>query len=171
MEITTQSLRNLIKPNLEWKTGSRDNLPKSLCVLITTIDSETEGTRFELQFDRKPNTRLTYLTNAVSVDSKVFLVYITRNSEGQKTHHIVMSKNRTTTERGGWHIPGKNQLQRQIRSEERKSTLRRDPQRNKGKRRKNLSYEKKPHWVKPGKRERERERRKASPKNYVVFEN
>ena len=49
-------------------------------------------TPFEQHFGRKPRTKLSNLKNAISVDSKELSVYITRNSTGEITDHLVMSK-------------------------------------------------------------------------------
>ena len=49
-------------------------------------------TPFEQHFGRKPRTKLSNLTNAISVDSKDLSVYITRNSTGEITDYLVMSK-------------------------------------------------------------------------------
>ena len=49
-------------------------------------------TPFEQHFGRKPRTKLSNLKNAISVDSKEPSVYITRNSTGEITDHLVMSK-------------------------------------------------------------------------------
>ena len=49
-------------------------------------------TPFEQHFGRKPRTKLSNHKNAISVDSKELSVYITRNSTGEITDHLVMSK-------------------------------------------------------------------------------
>ena len=51
-------------------------------------------TPFE-HFGRKPGTKLSILKNAISVDSKELSVYITRNSAGEITDHLVMSKKKS----------------------------------------------------------------------------
>ena len=70
----------------------RESLNKALYVLRFTIHSETKETPFELNFGREPGTKLFHLKNAVSVDSKDLSVYITRDSAGEVTDHLVMSK-------------------------------------------------------------------------------
>ena len=64
-------------------------------MLRFTINSETKKTPFEIHFEREPRTKLSNLKHAVSVDSKDLSVYITRNSAGEITDHLVMSKKKT----------------------------------------------------------------------------
>ena len=64
-------------------------------MLRFTIHSETKRTPFEIHFGREPRTKLSDLKNAVSVDSKDLLVYMTRKSAGEITDHLVMSKQKT----------------------------------------------------------------------------
>ena len=92
VERTIQSLKNLTKTNLEETQNLRESLNKALYVLRFTIHSETKKTPFELHFGREPGTKLSNLKNAISVDSKDPSVYITRNSAGEITDHLVMSK-------------------------------------------------------------------------------
>ena len=92
VERTIQSLKNLTKTNLEETQNLRESLNKALYVLRFTIHSETKKTPFEFQFGREPGTKLSNLKNAYSVDSKDLSVYITRNSAGEITDHLVMSK-------------------------------------------------------------------------------
>ena len=73
----------------------RESINRALYVLRFTKHSETKKTPFEIQFGRAPRTRLTNLKNAVSVDSKDLSVYITRNTAGEITDHLVMSKKKT----------------------------------------------------------------------------
>ena len=95
-ERTIQSLKNLLKANLEDGTNLRNILDKTLYVLRFTTHSELQKTPFELHFGRKPRTKLTNLKNAISADSKDLSVYITRSSTGEITDHLVMSKKKTT---------------------------------------------------------------------------
>ena len=96
VERTIQSMKNLLKANLEDGTNLRNSLDKALHVLRFTTHSELQKTPFELHFGRKPRTKLTNLKNAISVDSKDLSVYITRSSTGEITDHLVMSKKKTT---------------------------------------------------------------------------
>ena len=59
------------------------------------MHSETKKTPFESHFGRAPTTKLSKLKNSVSVDSRDLSVYITRNSAGEITDHLVMSKKKT----------------------------------------------------------------------------
>ena len=68
---TIQSLRNSILANLE----DGQNLSP-----------------FEAHFGRATRTKLCNLKNAISVDSKDLSVYITRNTAGEITDHLVRSK-------------------------------------------------------------------------------
>ena len=52
-------------------------------------------TPFEQHFGRKPRTKLSNLKNAISVDSKKLSLYITRNSTGEITDNLVMSKRKS----------------------------------------------------------------------------
>ena len=65
-ERTIQSLKNLLKANLEDGINLRDSLDKALHVLRFTIYSEIQKTPFE----PKPRTKLTNLKNAILADSK-----------------------------------------------------------------------------------------------------
>ena len=65
-------------------------------MLRFTTHSEIQKTPFELHFGRQPRTKLTNLKNAISADSKELSVYITRNSTGEITYHLVMSKKKMT---------------------------------------------------------------------------
>ena len=82
-ERTIQSLKNLIKANLEDGTNLRNNLDKALYVLRYTAHSELQKTPFELHFGQKPRTKLTNLKNVISADSKDLSLYITRSSTGE----------------------------------------------------------------------------------------
>ena len=95
-ERTIQSMKNLLKANLEDGTNLRNSLDKALHLLRFTTHSELQKTPFELHFGRKPRTKLTNLKNATSADSKDLSVYITRSSTGEITDHLVMSKKKTT---------------------------------------------------------------------------
>ena len=92
VERTIQSLKNLILAKLEDNQNLRESVNRALYVLRFTIHSETKKTPFELHFGRKPRTKLSNLKNSILVDSKDVSVYITRNSTGQITDHLVMSK-------------------------------------------------------------------------------
>ena len=92
VERTIQSLKNLIKANLEDTQNLRESLKKALYVLRFTTHTEMKKTPFEQHFGRKPRTKLSNLKNAIAVDSKELSVYITRNSTGEITDHLVMSK-------------------------------------------------------------------------------
>ena len=96
VERTIQSRKNLKKANLEEKQNLHESLNKALYVVRFTIHSELKKTPFEIQFGRKPGTRLSYLKNTVSVDSKELSVYITRISVREITDYLVMSKKKTT---------------------------------------------------------------------------
>ena len=78
--------------NLEDDQNLRESVNRALYVLTFTIHSENKKTQFEFHFGRAPRTSLSNLKNAVSVDSKDLSVYITRNSAGEITEHLVMSK-------------------------------------------------------------------------------
>ena len=93
---TIHSMKNLIKANLEEEQNLRESSNKALYVLRFTIHSELKKTPFELHFGQKPGTKLFNLKNTVSVDSKELSVYITRNSAGKITDHLLMSKKKTT---------------------------------------------------------------------------
>ena len=95
VERTIQSLKNLTKTNLEETQNLRESLNKALYVLRSTTHSEIKKTPFKLQFGREPGTKLSNLKNAISVNSKDLSVYITRNSAGEMTDHLVMSKKKT----------------------------------------------------------------------------
>ena len=82
----------LIKANLEDTQNLREGLNKTLYVLRFTTHTEMKKTPLEQHFGRKPRTKLSNLKNAISVDSKELSVYITRNSTGEITDHLVMSK-------------------------------------------------------------------------------
>ena len=58
-------------------------------------------TTLELQFGGKPGTNLSNLKNAVLVDSEELSVYITHNSTGEITDHLVMSKKKNTSRNTG----------------------------------------------------------------------
>ena len=90
-----QSLKNLVMANLEDDQNLRESLNRALYVLRFTVHSETKKTPFKLHFGRTPRTKLSNLRNSISVDSKDLSVYITRNSGGQITDHLVMSKKKT----------------------------------------------------------------------------
>ena len=95
MERTIQSLKNLTKTNLEETQNLRESLNKALYVLRFITHSEIKKTPFELNFGREPGTKLSYLKHSISVNSKDLSVYITRNSAGEITDHLVMSKKKT----------------------------------------------------------------------------
>ena len=95
MERTIQSLTNLTKTNLEETQNLRESLIKAPYVLRFTTHSEIKKTPFELHFGREPGTKLSNLKNSISVNSKDLSVYITRNSAGEITDHMVMSKKKT----------------------------------------------------------------------------
>ena len=95
VERTIQSMKNLILTNLEDEINLRERVKRALHVLRFTIHSETKKTPFETHFGREPRTKLSNLKRAVSVDSKDLSVYITRNSAGEITDHLVMSKQKT----------------------------------------------------------------------------
>ena len=61
-----------------------------------TSVSELKKMPFELHFCRNSGTKLSNLKNTVSVDSIKRSVYITRNSGGEITDHMVMWKKGTT---------------------------------------------------------------------------
>ena len=95
VERTIQSLKNLTKTNLEETQNLRESLNKALYILRFTTHSEIKKTLFELHFGREPGTKLSNLKNAISVNSKDLSAYITRNSAGEITDHLVMSKKKT----------------------------------------------------------------------------
>ena len=97
VERTIQSLKNLKKANLEDTHNLHESLNKALKVLRFTTHFEMKKTPFEQHSGRQPRTKLSNLKNAISVDSKKLSVYITRNSTGEITDHLVMSKNKGTT--------------------------------------------------------------------------
>ena len=92
VERTIQSLKNLVKANLEGTQNLHESLNKALYVLRFTTHTEMKKTPFEQHFGRKPRTKLSNLKNAISVDSKELSVYITRNSTDEITDHLVTSK-------------------------------------------------------------------------------
>ena len=92
---TIQSLKNLILANLEDDQNLRESVNRALYVLRFTVHSEIKKTPFELHFGRTPRTKLSNLRSSISVDSKDLSVYITSNSAGQITDHLVMSKKKT----------------------------------------------------------------------------
>ena len=100
VERTIQSLKNLIKANMKDKLDLKSSLDRALKVLRFTKKNGSDKSPFELHFGRKPNTELNLLASKmfngrkdVSVEGKL-PVYITRNSDGQITDHIVMAKRR-----------------------------------------------------------------------------
>ena len=95
VERTIQLLKNRILTNMEDGLNLRESINKALYVLRFTKHSETKKTPFEKQFGRGPRTKLTNLKNAVSVDSKDLSVDTTRNTAGEITDHLVMSKKKT----------------------------------------------------------------------------
>ena len=95
VERTIQSLKNVTKTNLEETQNLRESLNKALYVLRFTTHSEIKKTPFELHFGREPGTKLSNLKNSILVNSKDLSVYITRNSAGEITDHLVMSKKKT----------------------------------------------------------------------------
>ena len=92
VERTIQPKKNLILANLEDEINLRESVNRALYVLRYTKDSGSKKTLFEIHFGREPRTKLCILKNAVSVDSKDLSVYITRNSAGEITDHLVMLK-------------------------------------------------------------------------------
>ena len=88
-------MKNPTKTNLEETQNLRESLNKALYVLRFTTHSEIKKTPFELHFGREPGTNLSNLKNSISVNSKDLSVYITRNSAGEITDHLVMSKKKT----------------------------------------------------------------------------
>ena len=89
VERTIQSLKNLFLAKLEDGQILRESINRALFVLRFIKHSETKKTPFEAHFGRAPQSNL---KNAISVDSKDRLVYITRNTLGEITDHLVMSK-------------------------------------------------------------------------------
>ena len=85
----------MIKANLEDTQNLHESLNKALYVLRFTTHTEMMKTPFEQHFGRRPRTKLSNLNNAISVDSKELSVYITRNSTGEITDHLVMSKKKS----------------------------------------------------------------------------
>ena len=77
---------------MEEGLNLRESINKALYVLRFTKHSETKKTPFEILLGRGPRTKLTISKNAVSVDSKDLSVYTTRNTAGEITDHLVMSK-------------------------------------------------------------------------------
>ena len=90
VERTIQSLKKLTLANLEDGLNLRESVKRALYVPRFTIHSETKKTPFEALLGRAPRTKHSNLS--ISVDSKVLSVYITRNSAGEITDHLVMSK-------------------------------------------------------------------------------
>ena len=97
VKITIQLLKNLIKANLEDTKNLHEVQNKALYVLRFTTHTEMKKTPFEQHFEPQPRTKLSNLKNAISVDSKELSVYITRNSTGDITDHLVMSKKKAMT--------------------------------------------------------------------------
>ena len=95
VERTIQSLKNLPKTNLKETQNLRESLNRALYVLRFTTHSEFKKTPFELHLGREPGTKRSNLKKAISVNSKDLSVYITRNSAGEITDHLVMSKKKT----------------------------------------------------------------------------
>ena len=96
IERTIQSLKNLVLVNLKDEKNLRESVNRALYVRRFTIHSETKKTSSNPSpFGRAPRTRLSNLKNSVSVDSKDLSVYITPNSAGEITDHLVMSKKET----------------------------------------------------------------------------
>ena len=85
----------MIKANLEDTQNLHESLNKALYELRFTTHTEMKKTPFEQHFGRQPRTKLSNLKNAISVDSKELSVYITRNSTGEITDHLVMSKKKS----------------------------------------------------------------------------
>ena len=80
---------------LEDGRNLRESMNRALYVLRFTKHSETKKTSFEAHFGRAPRTKLPNIKNAISVDSKDLSVYNTRNTAGEITDHLVMSKKKT----------------------------------------------------------------------------
>ena len=95
VERTIQSIKNLILANLGDEINLRESVKRALYVLRFTIHSETKKTPFETHSRWEPRTNLSNLKSAVSVDSKDLSVYITRNSAGEITDHLVTSNKKT----------------------------------------------------------------------------
>ena len=91
VERTIQSLKNLILANLEDDQNLRESVNRALYVLRLTVTSETKKTPFELHFGRTPRTKLSNLKVLFQWTPKTS-VYITRNSAGQITDQLVLSK-------------------------------------------------------------------------------
>ena len=92
VERTIQLLKNLIEANFEDTQNLHESLIKALYVLRFTTHTEMKKTPFEQHFGRQPRIKLSNLKNAISVDSNELSVYITRNSTGEITDHLVMLK-------------------------------------------------------------------------------
>ena len=92
VERTIHSLKNLILANLKDGLNLCESINRTLYVLSFTKHSETKKTPFETHVGRAHRTKLTNLKKAVSVDSKDLSVYIIRNTAGEITDHLVMSK-------------------------------------------------------------------------------
>ena len=88
-------MKNLILANLEDGQNLRQSINRALYVLRFTKHSETKKTPFEAHFGRATKTKLFNLKNAISVDSKDLSAHITRNTTGEITDHLVMSKKMT----------------------------------------------------------------------------
>ena len=95
VERTIQSLKNLIKANLEDTQNLRESLNEALYVLRFATHTQMKKTPFGQHFGRKPGTKLYNLKNAISVDSKELSVYITRNSAVEITDQLVRSKKKS----------------------------------------------------------------------------
>ena len=88
VERTIQPMKNFFT----GKPGRRNKFTRKR--KESTIPANKK-TPFEIHFGRETGTKLSNLKNAVSVDSKDLSVYITQNSAGEITDHLVMSKKKT----------------------------------------------------------------------------
>ena len=95
VERTIHSLKNLTLANLEDGQNLRESINRAVHGRRFTKHSEIKKTPFEAQFGRAPRIKLSNLKNAISVDSKDLLVYITWNTAGEINDHLVMSKKKT----------------------------------------------------------------------------
>ena len=117
VERTIQSLKNLIRTNLEDGIGLVESINRALFVMRFTIHTGKGKTPFELHHGRKPRTRIINLTNKQTSllsdwktlcnleNPEILPVYITRDKDGNVTDHLVMATKKTEPEQTRTEIP------------------------------------------------------------------
>ena len=105
VERAIQTLKNLIKANLEDGIGITEGVNRALRVMRFTVHTGLKMKPFELHHGRKPRTELTnivkavktYLSNwsemPISAPTRPKIpIYVDRDAEGEISNHMVMAK-------------------------------------------------------------------------------